>query len=94
MIEKLTNLIETQLHNAESERREAIKREEKMQQLLDTALNKSPDKDRDDKMQQLIEAALSRQPAGDQTQQASKIPSNATPAPVLVQNASLREFST
>ena len=95
MIEKLTNLIETQLHNAESDRRDAIKREEKMQQLLDTALNKPADKDREEKMQQLIEAALTRQQGGsDQTPQASKIPNNATPAPVLVQNASLREFST
>ena len=63
MIERLTKLMETQLNNAEAERRDAIKREEKMQQLLDTALNKPPDKDRDDKMQQLIEAALNRQPA-------------------------------
>ena len=95
MIERLTKLMETQLNNAEAERRDAIKREEKMQQLLDTALNKPPDKDRDDKMQQLIEAALNRQPGGgDQAPQASKIPNNATPAPVLVQNASLREFST
>ena len=47
MIEKLTNLIETQLQNAESDRKDAIKREEKMQQLLDTALNKPADKDRE-----------------------------------------------
>ena len=83
--------MEDQLVAAEAERKEAVKREEKMQQLLETALNR-PATETEEKIQQLLEATLNKQ--ADPTQQASKIPSNATPAPVLVQNASLREFAT
>ena len=46
---------------------------------------------REDKMQALLEAALSKRL---ESKHSDKIPSNATPAPMLVHNASLREFST
>ena len=72
MITKLTEMIKQQHDRLESEKKESIKREEKMQQLLDTALSKMPEV----------------------RNQGNKIPSNATPAPVLVHNASLREFTT
>ena len=49
---------------------------------------------REEKMQGLLEAALSNKPPDASSQPGNKIPSNATPAPMLVHNASLREFTT
>ena len=49
-------------------------------------------KKREEKMQILLETALAKVPEINRSE--SKIPSNATPAPVLVHNASLREFTT
>ena len=72
MITKLSEMLQKQHDRMEAEKKDSVKREEKMQQLLDTALSKMPDV----------------------RNQGNKIPSNATPAPVLVHNASLREFTT
>ena len=69
LVNKLATMLQTQHERLEVERKDAIKREEKMQQLLERALQKP-------------------------TQQEGKIPSNATPAPMLLHNASLREFTT
>lgn len=73
LVTKLAGMLQQQHDRMDEERKDAIRREEKMQALL--------------------EAALQR-PAEHQPQQAGKIPNNATPAPMLMHNASLREFVT
>ena len=69
LVNKLADLLEKQQALMERERVESSAREERMKNLLATALARE-------------------QP------QKSKIPSNATPALMLVHNASLREFNT
>ena len=80
VITRLTALIQQQAEAMETERKESTKREERMQALLENAIHKLPNID---------ENASARPP-----QSATKIPSNATPAPHLSHNASLREFVT
>ena len=80
VITRLTALIQQQAEAMETERKESTKREERMQALLENAIHKLPNID---------ENASTRPP-----QSATKIPSNATPAPHLSHNASLREFVT
>ena len=46
------------------------------------------------RLQTLLESALKKEPADDRNQKPTKIPNNATPAPMLSSNATLREFTT
>ena len=78
MMEQLGKMLAEQMARSEAERKEAIKREERMNELLQTALRKIP--------------ADTLQPH--QVERKEKIPNNATPAPILTQNATLREFVT
>ena len=79
MMEQLGKMLAEQMARSEAERKEAIKREERMNELLQSALRKIP--------------AEPMQPY-QQVERTEKIPNNATPAPILTQNATLREFVT
>ena len=48
---------------------------------------------REQRLQTLLENAMKKEPTGNENQK-PKIPSNATPAPMLSSNATLREFAT
>ena len=72
LVNKLAAMLQQQHDKLDEERKDSIRREEKMQSLLEAALQKMPD----------------------EHQQGKKIPTNATPAPMLLHNASLREFTT
>ena len=71
LIEQLAGLLQQQHDKMEEQRQEGIRREEKMEGLL--------------------QQALAMKTEG--SQPGNKIPSNATPAPMLAHNASLREFT-
>lgn len=73
ILAKMALLMKDQNDMMTAEREESVKREQRMQALLESALTKLP--------------------VQDETQKA-KIPSNATPAPMLSNNATLREFAT
>ena len=78
-IAKLTELMQAQSARMDEERRASIEREERMQTLLENALDKVP---------------KVPVPAVEESHGKNKIPTNATPAPMLLHNASLREFTT
>ena len=84
IVTQLTALIKQQTDAMAAERKEATKREERMQQLLENAIQKLPKTEEDE------------QQGGGRTPEtvSTKIPANATPAPHLSHNASLREFVT
>lgn len=84
MLEKLGQMLADQLSRSDAERKEAVKREERMNSLLQEALLKIPTE------QQQPHQGQQPQHEGRE----SKIPNSATPAPILSQNASLREFMT
>lgn len=84
LLEKLGQMLEAQLARSDNERKESMKREERMNNLLQEALQKIP-----------VEHNQTQQPTQLQEQRNQcKLPNNATPAPILVQNATLREFTT
>ena len=70
-IAKLAEFMQKQSEIMEEARKDNVRREERIQALLETALQKP-----------------------DPGNANMKIPSNATPAPTLLHNASLREFAT
>lgn len=72
LLDRLTKMME-------DEKKKSIEREERMQQMLENALQRIPDPTQ--------RGAVPRDPK-------PKIPSNATPAPMLTHSSSLREFST
>ena len=75
LLNKMATLMQQQSERMDKERQDSIKREERMQTLLENAL---------------------QVPRGHPERHNTniKIPTNATPAPILLHNATLREFTT